>query len=67
MLFWQTQGDATQGIAFVSLDKGASAIEAMNLAGYDVMACGNHEFDYGQETAKKNAAPLISRLYRRTP
>ena len=57
-------GDATQGIAFVSLDKGASAIEAMNLAGYDVMACGNHEFDYGQETAKKNAAaadfPIIS-------
>lgn len=36
----------------------------MNLAGYDVMACGNHEFDYGQETAKKNAAaadfPIIS-------
>lgn len=57
-------GDATQGLAFASLDRGASAIEAMNLSGYDVMSCGNHEFDYGWETAKQNAEaadfPIIS-------
>ncbi len=42
-------GDHIQGTAYGSMDKGASIIELMNLAGYDVATLGNHEFDYGME------------------
>ncbi len=46
-------GDAAQGIALASLSKGEDVIELMNTAGYDVMAAGNHEFDYGLEQLSK--------------
>jgi 2',3'-cyclic-nucleotide 2'-phosphodiesterase (5'-nucleotidase family) len=39
-------GDATQGDPLVNLSKGATAIDFMNLAKYDLMVPGNHEFDY---------------------
>ena len=42
-------GDATQGVALASQSKGEDIITIMNAAGYDVMAAGNHEFDYGLE------------------
>ncbi len=42
-------GDYCQGSTYVSLSKGANAIEMMNTAGYDVATLGNHEFDYGYE------------------
>lgn len=42
-------GDAAQGVALASQSKGTDIIKIMNAAGYDVMALGNHEFDYGQE------------------
>jgi len=44
-------GDAIQGTAYGSMDKGATIIELMNAAGYDVATLGNHEFDYGMERA----------------
>lgn len=40
-------GDFIQGDPTVSVSQGATAVELMNLAGYDVAALGNHEFDYG--------------------
>ena len=40
-------GDFSQGAPSVNVSQGASAIELMNMAGYDVAAPGNHEFDYG--------------------
>ena len=40
-------GDFSQGTTYVSLSKGYSAINMMNVAGYDVVTLGNHEFDYG--------------------
>ncbi len=40
-------GDFSQGDPYVSFSKGASAVELMNAAGYDVVTLGNHEFDYG--------------------
>ena len=43
-------GDHLQGTAFGSADQGASIIELMNKAGYDLAVPGNHEFDYGMET-----------------
>lgn len=47
-------GDFSQGDTSVSLSEGATAIELMNMAGYDAVALGNHEFDYGFEALKKN-------------
>ena len=40
-------GDAVQGTAYGSMDKGESIIKLMNAAGYDLATLGNHEFDYG--------------------
>lgn len=45
-------GDFIQGETYVSVSKGASAIELMNMAGYDAAAPGNHEFDYGYSQLK---------------
>ena len=45
-------GDFSQGETYVSVSKGATAIELMNMAGYDVVAPGNHEFDYGYDQLK---------------
>ena len=42
-------GDAIQGTAYGSMDKGETIIKLMNAAGYDVATLGNHEFDYGME------------------
>ena len=42
-------GDAIQGTAYGSMDKGATIVEMMNQVGYDVVTLGNHEFDYGMD------------------
>ena len=42
-------GDHIQGTAYGSMDEGATIIELMNAAGYDVATLGNHEFDYGMD------------------
>ena len=42
-------GDHIQGTAYGSMDKGATIIELMNAAGYDLATLGNHEFDYDME------------------
>ena len=47
-------GDFSQGDPAVNVSEGATAIEMMNMVGYDAVALGNHEFDYGFETLKKN-------------
>ena len=57
-------GDATQGMPLVDTKHGSSAIAFMNSCGYDLMAVGNHEFDWGQDNleAVENQAdfPLLS-------
>lgn len=57
-------GDATQGLPLASLSMGADIIELMNLAGYDLMAAGNHEFDFGVdnfiENVRKAQFPVLS-------
>ncbi len=57
-------GDATQGASFATVGEGADVIAAMNAAGYDAMAAGNHEFDYGVERLRANVAaarfPVLS-------
>lgn len=56
--------DAMQGLPIASLTQGADVIELMNEAGYDLMAAGNHEFDFGSEVLLENAAraafPILS-------
>ena len=42
-------GDFIQGDPAVSASQGASAVELMDLAGYDAAVPGNHEFDYGYD------------------
>lgn len=57
-------GDTIQGAPLVNLSKGVTAIDFMNLAQYDMMVPGNHEFDYEYEqllTLKDQADfPMIS-------
>jgi 5'-nucleotidase len=40
-------GDILLGTTMSSVFRGEPDVEAMNLMGYDAMAAGNHEFDYG--------------------
>ena len=43
-------GDHLQGTAFGSMDQGASVLQLMNKAGYNLATPGNHEFDYSMDT-----------------
>ena len=47
-------GDFSQGTRYVSVSKGATAVEMMNAAGYDIATLGSHEFDYGYAQLKEN-------------
>ena len=49
-------GACTQGASFASVSRGADVVRMMNEAGYDLMAAGNHEFDYGTDVLLENAA-----------
>ena len=42
-----TSGDFLQGGSLGSISKGEYIVRLMNLIGYDAIALGNHEFDYG--------------------
>lgn len=42
-----TSGDFLQGGSLGSISKGEYIVRLMNLVGYDAIALGNHEFDYG--------------------
>ena len=46
-------GDYIQGDPTVSVSQGKTAVELMNLAGYDAATIGNHEFDYGYPNFKE--------------
>jgi len=40
-------GDYMQGSAYASVSRGQYCVDMMNAVGYDVMAIGNHDVDYG--------------------
>ena len=44
-------GDHVQGTAYGGMDNGATILNLMKAAGYDLATLGNHEFDYGMERA----------------
>lgn len=43
-------GDMFQGMAISNVFKGRPVIEFMNAVGFEAMAVGNHEFDWGRDT-----------------
>lgn len=47
-------GDFSQNTLAVGADRGKNGFLVMNLAGYDVAAPGNHEFDYGVDNFMAN-------------
>lgn len=57
-------GDTLHGLPFATVSKGESIVELMNLIGYDAMAPGNHDFNYGSarlsELSKLMKFPLLS-------
>nr|WP_325258069.1 5'-nucleotidase C-terminal domain-containing protein [uncultured Oscillibacter sp.] len=57
-------GDFIQGDPTVSVSQGKTAVELMNMAGYDAATIGNHEFDYGyanfQEITKDAKFPVVA-------
>ncbi|WP_164931483.1 choice-of-anchor I family protein [Longirhabdus pacifica] len=42
-------GDTLHGTSFATLEEGVSIVEVLNEVGYDGMAAGNHDFNYGYE------------------
>lgn len=42
-------GDTFHGTTFATLEKGESVAEVLNAVGYDGMAAGNHDFNFGFE------------------
>lgn len=57
-------GDAIQGLPLSNASEGAEMVKAMNRMGYDAMAVGNHEFDFGykhlKQLEKNMDFPLLS-------
>lgn len=57
-------GDAIQGKPLVNVPFGATAIEFMNQAGYDLMVPGNHEFDFGFDNlmylSQRSTFPMVA-------
>jgi 2',3'-cyclic-nucleotide 2'-phosphodiesterase (5'-nucleotidase family) len=57
-------GDMIQGHNWANLSRGASVIETMNAMGFDAMALGNHELDFGQaalaERAREARFPFLA-------
>jgi len=57
-------GDIWQGSADSNITHGRLVTDAMNLIGFDAMAIGNHEFDWGEDTIRSNRDrsdfPLLS-------
>ena len=57
-------GDALHGALISKVDRGAAVITSMSLSGYDAMAIGNHDFDWGQDElaqrAKEASFPFLA-------
>lgn len=48
-VFLVSAGDALHGQPVATLNKGEAIVNIMNAVGYDVLAPGNHDFDYGTD------------------
>ena len=61
-------GDFVQGEVIGSVSQGEHIVEIMNRVGYDVVALGNHEFDFGMSQMRHLTdlldAPVVSANFR---
>ena len=48
-----SSGDMFQGTALSSMTRGRTVVDCMNYIGFDAMAIGNHEFDWGIDEVMK--------------
>lgn len=48
-------GDTLHGLPIANTTQGSNIVELMNMAGYDVMTPGNHDFNYGSNKLKEYA------------
>ncbi len=55
-------GDTLHGLPIANTTQGSNIIELMNLAGYDVMTPGNHDFNYGSSKLKEYAEAGTTRF-----
>lgn len=46
-------GDALHGLPIATLSRGQTIVNIMNATGYDAMATGNHDYDYGFDRLKQ--------------
>lgn len=46
-------GDAFQGLPISNSSKGEERLKILNMVGYDAIAVGNHEFDFGLDQLRK--------------
>lgn len=53
-----SSGDMFQGGAESNITYGDIVIDAMNIIGFDAMAIGNHEFDWGEEVLSSMASKM---------
>ena len=57
-------GDTFHGMPIINVTRGDAMVGLMNIAGYDAMAPGNHDYNYGTdrlvELAKKTNFPVLS-------
>ena len=64
-------GDLLVGSAFSAVFRGETDIAAMNLMGYDALAVGNHDFDFGlnhfRSSNNSRRFPSSARTYAREP
>ncbi|MDO5843801.1 MAG: bifunctional UDP-sugar hydrolase/5'-nucleotidase [Methanocorpusculum sp.] len=51
-------GDTLSGKPEAGISKGESAVEIMNVMGYDAMTAGNHEYDYNLDVLLKRAEEM---------
>ncbi|EJX02122.1 secreted 5'-nucleotidase [gut metagenome] len=60
-------GDISQGTPYYNFFQGELEVKAMNLMGYDAMAIGNHEFDFGMDNLARLCRlanfPILSANY----
>jgi 2',3'-cyclic-nucleotide 2'-phosphodiesterase (5'-nucleotidase family) len=50
-----SSGDMWQGSGESNITKGALITEWMNMVGFEAMALGNHEYDWGEEYVERNS------------
>jgi len=63
-------GDYLQGSAYAAVSKGQFCVDMMNAVGYDVVAIGNHDLDYGvkrlltlRDSLSDRTAMICANLY----